>query len=159
MDNNYKILINDLFIDHGLQFFATAKDDKQAQINKVRMLIKRGDLVIHPRCKNLIYHLKTAKWDKNRKKFLRSKGDPNKGIKANHADLLDALIYLVRNVEFGRNPYPKGYGELSGSNIFKPNFKEKSKYEDLAVDMFNLRKKKKQEHEYMNHLNPKKKKN
>lgn len=158
MDNNYKILINDLFHEHGLQFFATAKDNKDAQINVVRMMIKRGDIEIHPRCKNLLYHIKTARWDRARKKFLRSKGDSTNGIKANHADLVDALIYLVRNLDKYKNPYPAGYGEASGPNTFDPNPKKKNKYEEIAEQMFNMKpKKNRDDNKMMKHLNFKKK--
>lgn len=110
MDNNNPILINDLFRLHNIMFTATAKDNKEAQINQVRLMVNQGRILINPKCKNLIYQLKNAKWAKNRKEFERIKDSPSGELKGGHADLVDALIYLVRNVIQGKNPYPDGYG-------------------------------------------------
>jgi PBSX family phage terminase large subunit len=124
MDNNNLILLNDLWSEHGLQFLPTAKDNKEAQINKVRMWLKQGKIVIHPQCKNLRYHLKMARWETtragNRKGFQRIKGNSDKNLKPNHCDAVDALIYMVRNVDLNRNPYPSDYFHLSGSDIHVP---------------------------------------
>lgn len=93
------LTLNDLYRQHGLTFIPTRKDKKEDAINEVRMRIGSGDIIINPRCKNLIYQLKTGTWAKNRKTFDRSP-------QAGHYDLLDALIYLVRNVQWHKNPYP-----------------------------------------------------
>lgn len=118
-DNNLPLLINDLRSRHGLQFRTTKKDNKEDKVNQVRMLMKRGKLEINPRCKILIDHIRTAKWKPNRKEFVRNKGDMSKGINPNHSDLLDALVYLVRNYHPHRNPYPDGYFSLRGDGVFE----------------------------------------
>lgn len=123
-DNNLPLLINDLNTRHGIRFTVTKKDGKEDRINNVRMLMRRGELEIHPRCKTLINHIQNAKWKTNRKEFVRNKGDSSKGIKSNHSDLLDALIYLVRNYQPSKNPYPEGYFDLSGNNIFQSGKKK-----------------------------------
>ena len=124
MDNNNPILINDLWQEHGLQFFATAKDNKEAQINKVRMWLKQGKIIIDPKCVNLRYHLRMGRWklDRNgvRKGFERVGATSDGKLKANHCDGLDALIYLVRNIDTNRNPYPDDYFDMKGSNIHYP---------------------------------------
>lgn len=93
------IVINDLNRLHNLGFIATQKDDKEAAINAVRMLVGEGKLAIHPRCKNLIAHLKYGIWNKHRTQFERAEG-------FGHFDFVDALVYLVRNVRREKNPYP-----------------------------------------------------
>lgn len=90
---------------HGFVFSDTSKDDKDAAINQVQMAIngQRGKLAIHPRCVNLIRQMKQCTWNKARTTFERT--DTN-----GHYDLVDTLIYLVRNVQRSKNPYPEGYG-------------------------------------------------
>lgn len=129
MDNNNLILVNDLFIEHGLNFMPTAKDNKEAQINKTRMWLKQGKIIIHPRCVNLKYHIKMARWETTRtgtrKGFQRVKASSDGSLKANHCDGLDALLYMVRNVETSKNPYPSNYFEMAGDGVFYPNGNEK----------------------------------
>jgi PBSX family phage terminase large subunit len=120
MDNNNKILINDLNVEHGLEFVPTAKDNKEAQINKLRMMLKQGRLMIDKKCKTLIYHLEVARWAKNKKDFQRLKGDRSRGMKPHHCDAVDALVYLVRNVYMEKNPYPDDFFELKGEGVHLP---------------------------------------
>ena len=117
-DNNNPILLQDLLMLHQMQFMPTKKDNKDAQINEVKMRIKQNKIVIHPRCINLIYHLKSAKWNKKRNGFERVRDNKEAGLLGGHVDLLDALIYLVRNVSLLKNPYPDGYFDMRGGNIF-----------------------------------------
>ena len=118
IDNNLPLLVNDLNAKHDLMFRTTKKDNKEDKVNQVRMMMKRGEIAIHPRCVNLIEHIRTARWTVNRKEFARNKGNPSKGIKGNHSDLLDALVYLVRNLQPQKNPFPSGYFDLHGEGIF-----------------------------------------
>lgn len=139
-DNNLPLLVNDLLTDHGIRFTTTKKDGKEDRVNNVRMLMKRGKLEIHPRCKNLLNHIENAKWKKNRKEFVRNKGDQTKDIKPNHSDLLDALIYLVRNYQPSKNPYPEGYFELSGSNVFNSNINHPTQNQQFMNSIMNVKK-------------------
>ena len=99
-DNNNPILLQDLAVKHGLSFVPTAKDNFEAALNNMRMLIKSERIIIHPRCKTLIAHLKGAVWNKARNGFARNASDKS------HYDCVAALIYLCRNVSFSKNPYP-----------------------------------------------------
>ena len=76
--------------------------------------------------------MKFARWDKNRKNFLKLKDSPSGQIKGGHADALAAIIYLHRNIIKSKNPYPLGYGEMSGSNVFQTRMK-KSDLEDNSA--------------------------
>jgi len=92
-------LIADLGELHDLGVTPTAKDDKEAQVNALRMLVKEDKLRIDPSCVMLIGTLRTAVWNKARTSFERLR-------EYGHADALDALIYLHRNVDRYSNPYP-----------------------------------------------------
>lgn len=120
MDNNL-IMVNDLNRLHNFSFIPTNKDNKEAQINNVRMMISSDQIRINPRCKHLIYHLKGASWKEGNsvnRVFAELSDTPDHTIRGGHADALDALIYLVRNVVRSKNPYPKGYGLPTGDDIF-----------------------------------------
>lgn len=92
-------LIADLSVEHRLHVNPTAKDEKEAQVNALRLLVQAGKLQIDPSCRMLIGTLKTAVWNKQRTEFARL------GT-FGHADALDALLYLARNVDRHTNPYP-----------------------------------------------------
>lgn len=100
-DNNAIILLRDLHKDYGLCYRATAKDDKDAQVNKVRVMLRDNRIAIHPRCEILIKTLRIAKRSKiKRKSFIEMD-------EIGHADLLDCLIYCVRNVRKHDMPEPE----------------------------------------------------
>lgn len=99
-DNNY-IFLGDLS-RRGVHFIPTEKQDKDAYLGEVRLMVQARKIIIHPKCKTLINHMRGAQWDKNHKSFKRS---PN----GHHYDAVDALLYLVRNLNRSRNPYPPGY--------------------------------------------------
>lgn len=113
-DNNL-ILINDLAVLHNLTFIPTAKDNAEGALNNMRMLIANQKVIINPRCKTLIFHLKNAVWNKSRTSYERS-------VDSGHYDAIDALKYLLRNVNFNHNPYPAHYDLKFGgsSNLHFP---------------------------------------
>ena len=92
-------IICDLAQLHNIDFVSTAKDNKEAQINCLRTLIQNNKLFIHPRCKHLIRQMHTAIWNDARTRYVRTVDD-------GHFDTIDALMYLVRNIDKYRNPYP-----------------------------------------------------
>lgn len=106
-DNNL-IVLNDLHALHQLLFIPTMKDDSDAALNHMRMELAAKRVIIHPRCTTLIAHLKNGLWNKGRTSFERS---PDKG----HYDAIDALKYLVRNVNYTHNPYPYNYDIPKGT--------------------------------------------
>jgi hypothetical protein len=97
------IVIHDLNELHNLGFIPTAKDDKEAAVNLLRLLVAKEKLWIHPRCKGLISHLKYGVWNKQRSQFDRAEG-------FGHFDFVDSLVYLVRNLRREKNPYPHHLG-------------------------------------------------
>lgn len=115
MDNNNLMLTNELSMKYGLRFIPTQKHKKEQAVDNVRMWMEQERIIIHPRCKNLIYHTKYAQWHITRSgtqtgDFKHLKGNEAAGLLTSHADALDALIYMVRNIHTYRNPYPQNYG-------------------------------------------------
>ncbi len=102
-DNNWPILIQDLSSLHNLTFIETNKDNLEAMINEVRLMVQAGQLIINPRCKKLIGCLKHGVWDNKKKQFARS-------TVYGHFDHLAALIYLIRNLAKSTNPIPASHG-------------------------------------------------
>lgn len=131
-DNNNLIMLNQLTFNHNITFVPTAKDNKDAAINTVRMKIANKQIMIHPRCKTLIYHLRNGSWNKNKKDFARS---PDAG----HYDAIDSLIYLVRNVQEHKNPYPAGYGFSQDTHYTPIGHKDYTKSQQGWVNMFKTR--------------------
>lgn len=107
-DNNNPLLLQDLSFLHNIHFSPTDKARLDEMVNTVRMLVRVGGIIIHPRCKNLIGCMKYGVWDKKRDKFSRS-------MLYGHFDALAALIYLVRNLNRSFNPIPRDF-QLDNSN-------------------------------------------
>lgn len=92
-------LVQDLWTEFKLRFDLTAKDNKDAQIAALRVAIQDRRIIIHPRCKLLVRTLFGARWNKSHSTYER---DAITG----HADLLDTLLYIFRNVRWKSNPFP-----------------------------------------------------
>lgn len=128
-DNNM-ILLNDLQREYHLTFLPTEKHNKDAYINELRNMIGERRIIINPKCTQLISHLQLATWEKSRKDYKRS-------ADSGHYDFIDALVYMVRNLDMQRNPFPKGFHHsLLGSpgNVFKGHMGQNSQnksYEKL----------------------------
>jgi hypothetical protein len=101
-DNNNPLLLQDLSFLHGLHFTATDKGSLEEMVNLVRLMVSNGQIIVHPRCKQLRGCLKYGVWDKNRSKFSQSKV-------YGHFDALAALVYLVRSLNKTTNPIPIGF--------------------------------------------------
>lgn len=110
-DNNNLVLLNDLQIKHQLMFLPTLKDNADAALNNMRMMLKSGKIIINPACKTLIFHLQSAIWNKARNSYARS---ADRG----HYDAIDTLKYLCRNVNYNKNPYPDNYQFTGAKDIF-----------------------------------------
>lgn len=141
-DNNL-IVINDLHKLHGLNFKPTKKDNREAAINALDVAIAQKKVLINPRCKTLIYHMKFAEWNNARSDLKRLKDSIDGVVKGGHADGLMALCYLYRNVIKSRNPFPSSYGQLQG-NVFQSNLIVKEEKSNLSIlkKAFGLSKKK-----------------
>ena len=81
---------------------AADKDDSDAALNHMRRLFGAGKIRIHPRCVRLIDHLEYAIWNSSRTSYAR----PEDAERYGHFDGVDAVKYLVRAVDWQRNPFP-----------------------------------------------------
>lgn len=136
-DNNL-IVINDLLRDHGLLFFPTDKQGKSEAVNRARIMIGGYRVYINPKCKTLVHHLKHGTWNKNKKSFNRS---PDSG----HYDAIDALVYMIRNIDENKNPFPKGYSykylNKGDGKFISPYANDDNDLETTILKMFTPRKK------------------
>lgn len=106
-------LINDLHQLHGLAFIPTEKVDKAIHVNNLRVGMKRGQVIINPKCRNLDRHLKTTLWkNERRSEFLRKNGE--------HGDGVDMLTYMFRNILWGRNPEPPNWDKDPAKHFVQP---------------------------------------
>jgi hypothetical protein len=96
-------LIEDLRVLHGIRFQKTEKDNKDAQVNLLRVLVEQGKIKIHESCVQLIAQLKYAQW----KVSAAGRRDFKRTPELGHCDAIDALIYFIRNVNRHRNPIPE----------------------------------------------------
>lgn len=132
-DNNL-IVINDLYRLHGLYFQATQKDNKEMAINNLRMMISGREIIINPKCKVLLHHIKNTVWNKQRSDFRRTQDGA-------HGDALMALVYMVRNLDRNMNPYPNGYRKrnIPYGDRFDLGLDEENKYKGFK-DMYTVKK-------------------
>lgn len=100
-DTNNPQLIYDLASLHRLPFIPADKSySKDSGINKLRLMIARNQIIVHPRCTNLIAQLQYCRWKGHEKvTFDRSE-------RFGHFDLVDALIMAANNLNISRNPVP-----------------------------------------------------
>ncbi len=118
-DNNNPLLIQDLSHLHGIHFLPTDKGTLEEMINALKIMVHRGQIIVKPKCKQLIGCLQYGVWDKRRIKFAQSKT-------YGHFDALAALVYLVRNLNKYTNPIPPHF-EIDQSNsvmFYKQNNNE-----------------------------------
>jgi hypothetical protein len=130
-DNNNPLLLQDLSHLHNLHFIGTDKGRLEEMVNTVKMMVRVGSIVVHPRCKQLKGCLKYGVWDKKREKFAQSKV-------YGHFDALAALIYLVRNLNKTTNPVPRDFQVDRGEQILFPYKKDTGPVKALK-DAFNIK--------------------
>lgn len=90
-------MIADMQMGARCVFSPVNKFDKHAQINKLRRIILERRIEIHPRCVNLVNHLKYAVWK-------ASKNDIDSAPGFGHFDGVPATYYLTNNIHYDRNP-------------------------------------------------------
>jgi hypothetical protein len=112
-DGNEPRTIYEMRKDHDLRFSPTDKHGKKVHLNLLRTMVADGRLVVHPSCKTLIKTLFSATWNRQFKSYERD-------AEIGHADALDALLYLVRNVRQDRNPAPPGQTWLERDGFVRP---------------------------------------
>jgi hypothetical protein len=141
-DNNNAILLTDLQKLHGITFSKSKKDKKRAALNALDVDILQERIIINPKCKHLVYHMNFAEWNNAETDFKKLKDSPTGKVRGGHADALAALMYLHRSVVKSHNPYPPGFGDLTGSNVFRGLRTHEPKTNELGNAIRQLFKKK-----------------
>jgi len=110
-------------------------------INQMRVMLQNEKIIINPRCETLIQHLTNGRWKDSSAKddFARSPG-------LGHYDAIDAMLYLVKSVNFSKNPYPVNYGRNTDDTFYdngRFGYKSNSKVQNIAVyeSIFGIKKK------------------
>jgi hypothetical protein len=101
-DVNNPLILSDMARLHGMSYFYPSKERVEVMVNQLRMLVRKGGLKVHPRCKMLRKTLKSAMWDEKHEGFAESE-------ELGHADAIAALIYGMRSINSQRNPIPNDY--------------------------------------------------
>ena len=112
-DNNNPLLLQDLSFIHGVHFTPTDKGTLEEMVNTVKLMVNRGQIIVHPRCLQLVGCLKYGVWNAKRSDFAKSK-------MYGHFDALAALIYLVRNLNKHTNPIPQTFLVDQGNTLVFP---------------------------------------
>lgn len=97
-DTDWRLVKDLAAAPYRINFIPTAKAEADATRRACRGALKQGKIRIHPRCKVLLATLKHARRKPN--------GDYERTKETGHADAWDALVYLWRNVQWNRNPFP-----------------------------------------------------
>jgi hypothetical protein len=119
-------LVEDMNRMHGLRMYQTRKDNKDAQINALRVAIRQNGVIINPRCIELDAQLLGATWARNRGSERTYERTEDHG----HFDAVDALIYFYRNLNRS-NPYPDPLSGYLGADVVISRGKRKEQEWDL----------------------------
>ena len=118
-----------------IQFIPARKDDKLASINDLRTRLAREQIIIDPKCVNLVRHLENVRWYSltTKDKFARTDAD-------GHYDFVDALLYLVRSIPTHQNPFPSNYQmDMPNMHISNPEKFYKEDKNHILRKIFNMK--------------------
>lgn len=118
-----------------ITFSAVNKDNKDATLNNLRVMLMQKRIIIHPKCKTLISHLThVRRKSKDSNLFARSTDH-------GHYDAVDAICYMIKSINYNKNPYPAGFGYnpqdlfIANKNVFYGNSQL-----DVYKKIFNIKK-------------------
>jgi hypothetical protein len=95
-----------ILIPEEFRWRAAWNGDLRSGVNNVRIRARRHEVLVHPRCETLIKHMRNGIWNQKRDAFerLAKTAEPADGLK--HFDAFAALMYLLRRVNWTKNPVP-----------------------------------------------------
>lgn len=93
--DNAPLVLSELSSVHGYSILPSEKDNKHLAVDSLNQLLAEGRVTISPDCPRLLTQLHTTIWNKTRTQYERTSKD--------HGDLVDCLVYLVRNINFHRS--------------------------------------------------------
>lgn len=128
-DNNNLLLLQDLNLQYDLHFMPVVKrsNDKlirkplMSMVNKIRIWMGEGRILIDPKCKELIGCLESGVWDNNREAFDESEV-------YGHYDALAALMYMLQVIDEKTNPVPQLFEKDTDNLYIFPKEKKYNKF-------------------------------
>ncbi len=117
--------------NNGNLYFSNAKkDDKDSALQDMRVRLGSRQVIINPKCVTTKLHLENVRWASptNKEKFAR---DPEMG----HYDAVDALKYMIRSVQFTKNPYPAHYN-IQKQDLYVPNLEKFNQKSNDPVQVY-----------------------
>lgn len=109
VDDPHGRVVLDLWELHKISCDKAIKHDRDASIGLIRTWLLTGALVVHPRCVNLIKHLKYAQKTRTGRDFAEAEDG--------HWDLAAAAMYFVRGLDLTKNCYPNDFNPLTGRSM------------------------------------------
>lgn len=105
VSDNDLIALNEInkATNYLVRFETARKDDMLSGINFLRTMINADKIIINPKCKTVVDHLLNGRWTSNSKDKLARCSN------GSHYDAIPTLSYLLRAVDFKKNPYPRDY--------------------------------------------------
>lgn len=123
--DNAPIVLSELSSVHGYAVLPSDKDNKHLAVDSLNQLLSEGRVTINPSCTRLLTQLHTTIWNKTRTQYERTSKD--------HGDLVDCLVYLVRNFNFHRTGQIL-FGESQGPRV--PHYESHRKAVELFSGLF-----------------------
>lgn len=109
----------------GLPFFGAQKQDSEALLNQMRLMMASGRIMVSTECAELTAQLEGGIWNTRRSDYERLPG-------LGHLDGIDALKYLVRHVDYNFNPLPAYLGmSIQTHGLDKPRNMERTDRDNL----------------------------
>ncbi len=117
-DINEQFMIRELSRNYKLKFNIIEKTDKKDAVGSLRALLYNEIINIDPKCRDLIFHLENATWNKAGTSYERSSS-------AGHYDFVDAMVYFARAIK--RKKLENVEKELNTGNRFYASKKPQEK--------------------------------
>lgn len=120
-------------LDYNYLTFPALKVDKKINVDLTNTALNELEIIIHPRCKNLLHQLESAQWNTE-----KSKWKPSIGVNGehNHCDLVDCLVYLKRAVIKNRTRLLPNPVKEEWKRLVPEMFEQKNGLESLAGGVF-----------------------
>lgn len=84
----------ELTAEYQLVTLPASKHDKRLSVDAANLALQKNEILIHPRCTNLIKQLSSASWNISKRVWIHGPG--------HHFDLCDTLIYMWRHLRRSR---------------------------------------------------------
>lgn len=116
---------------HQCTVAKVSEDSVEAKVNRVRLDVTQGKLLISPKCVRLLSEIEYGIWNKQHTAYARQ------GDSFGHFDLFSALTYFVMNAPLSDNPYPTNYGLDPSKMFIHSNQKDKKSISEIMKKAFN----------------------